>query len=63
MDTSSSNEKADLENSNETNKPVSKLAVVTNLTRTVVQEHLQTILEFYGEVLKLALPLFGKCTS
>ena len=63
VDTSSSNEKADLENSNEANKPVSKLVVVTNLIRTVVQEHLQTILEFYGEVLKLDFPLFGKCAS
>ena len=63
MDTPSNHEKGDLENSNETNDPVSKVVVVTNLTRKVVQEHLQTIFGFYGEVLKLDLPLFGKCTS
>ena len=63
MDTPSNHEKGGLENSNETNDPVSKVVVVTNLTRKVVQEHLQTIFGFYGEVLKLDLPLFGKCTS
>ncbi|KAF9783020.1 hypothetical protein BJ322DRAFT_1009356, partial [Thelephora terrestris] len=60
MDTSSNHEKGDLGNSNEVNKPDSKVVVVTNLTRNVVQEHLQTIFGFYGEIVKLDLPLFGK---
>ena len=61
MDTSSNHEKADLGNSDEVKKPDSKVVVVTNLTRNVVQEHLQTIFGFYGEIVKLDLPLFGKC--
>jgi len=63
MDTSSNHEKGDLENSNGVNKPDSKVVIVTNLTRNVVQEHLQTIFGFYGEIVKLDLPLFGKCAS
>ena len=37
--------------------------VVANLTRNMVQEHLQTIFRFYGGIVKLDLPLFGKCAS
>ena len=62
METSSNHEKADLGNSNGVN-PDSKVVIVTNLTRNVVQEHLQTIFGFYGEIVKLDLPLFGKCAS
>ena len=61
MDTSSNHEKADLENSDEVKKPDSKVVIVTNLTRNVVQEHIQTIFGFYGEIVKLDLPLFRKC--
>ena len=61
MDTSSNHEKADLGNLNGIDKPDSKVVIVTNLTRNVVQEHLQTIFGFYGEIVKLDLPLFGKC--
>lgn len=61
MDTSSNHEKAELGNSNGTNNPDSKVVIVTNLTKNVVQEHLQTIFGFYGEIVKLDLPLFGKC--
>src|SRR5882757_6706056 len=65
MDTSSNNnnnnEKMDLGDSNGVIKPDIKVVVVTNLTRNVVQEHLQTIFGFYGEIVKLDLPLFGKC--
>jgi len=63
MDTSSNHEKADLGNSNGVNKPDTKVVIVTNLTRNVVQEHLQTIFGFYGEIIKLDLPLYGKCLS
>ena len=67
MDTLSNNEKVDLGNSNSNfngvNKPDTKVVIVTNLTRNVVQEHLQTIFGFYGEIIKLDLPLFGKCAS
>ena len=43
-------------------KPHAKVVVVTNLTRNVVEAHLQTIFNFYGEITKIDLPLFGKCT-
>ena len=63
MDTVSNDEKVDLGNSNSNgvDKPDAKVVIVTNLTRNVVQEHLQTIFGFYGEIIKLDLPLFGKC--
>ncbi|GJE84116.1 RNA-binding domain-containing protein [Phanerochaete sordida] len=41
-------------------KPHAKVIVVTNLTRNVVEAHLQTIFSFYGEITKIDLPLFGK---
>ncbi|KAF9449886.1 RNA-binding domain-containing protein, partial [Macrolepiota fuliginosa MF-IS2] len=41
-------------------KPDAKVVVVTNLTRNVVEAHLQTIFSFYGEIVKIDLPLFGK---
>ena len=63
MDTSSNHERDDLGNSNGVNKSDSKVVIVTNLTRNVVQEHLQTIFGPYGEIVKLDLPLFGKCAS
>ena len=64
METSSNHEKVDLGSSNGVvTKPDSKVVIVTNLTRNVVQDHLQTIFGFYGEVVKLDLPLFGKCAS
>lgn len=42
-------------------KPEAKAVIVTNLTRNVVQAHLRTIFCFYGEIVKMDLPLFGKC--
>ena len=42
-------------------KPNAKVVIVTNLTRNVVEAHLQTIFGFYGELTKVDLPLFGKC--
>ncbi|KIP07017.1 hypothetical protein PHLGIDRAFT_71758, partial [Phlebiopsis gigantea 11061_1 CR5-6] len=41
-------------------KPHAKVVVVTNLTRNVVEAHLQTIFNFYGAITKIDLPLFGK---
>lgn len=38
-----------------------KVVIVTNLTRNVVESHLQTVFGFYGRILKIDLPLFGKC--
>ncbi|KAI0347173.1 hypothetical protein BDW22DRAFT_1387179 [Trametopsis cervina] len=46
--------------SSRTEKPHAKVVIVTNLTRNVVESHLQTIFGFYGEILKIDLPLFGK---
>ena len=43
-------------------KPHAKVVVVTNLTRNVVEAHLRAIFGFYGEVQKVDLPVFGKCT-
>ena len=43
-------------------KPDARVVIVTNLTRNVVEAHLQTIFSFYGEITKIDLPLFGKCT-
>jgi hypothetical protein len=39
-----------------------KVVIVTNLTRNVVWSHLQAIFGLYGEITKIDLPLFGKCT-
>ena len=38
-----------------------KGVVVTNLTRNVFETHLRTIFGFYGEIVKVDLPLYGKC--
>ena len=42
-------------------KPDTKVIVVTNLTRNVVESHLKTIFGFYGHITKIDLPVFGKC--
>jgi RNA-binding protein with serine-rich domain 1 len=42
-------------------KSDAKVVVVTNLTRNVVEAHLQIVFGFYGEISKIDLPLFGKC--
>lgn len=42
-------------------KSNAKVVVVTNLTRSVAEDHLQTIFGFYGDILKIDLPLYGKC--
>lgn len=38
-----------------------KVVVITNLTRNVAETHLSSIFGFYGEVVKIDLPVFGKC--
>lgn len=42
-------------------KANAKVVIITNLTRNVVEAHLQTIFGFYGEITKIDLPLFAKC--
>ena len=42
-------------------KPDAKIIVITNLTRNVVEAHLQAIFGFYGEVIKIDLPTYAKC--
>jgi hypothetical protein len=52
----------DIDNKNTTDdKPDAKVVIITNLTRNVVESHLQTIFGFYGRIMKIDLPLFGKC--
>ena len=43
-------------------KPNAKVVIVTNLTRNVVKAHLQVIFGVYGDVAKIDLPVYGKCT-
>lgn len=38
-----------------------KVVVVNGLSRNVVYAHLQTIFGFYGEIVKIDLPLYTKC--
>ncbi|KAL0949554.1 hypothetical protein HGRIS_009603 [Hohenbuehelia grisea] len=49
-----------VENSSSVDKPNAKVVIVTNLTRSVVESHLQTIFSFYGQINKIDLPLFAK---
>ena len=42
-------------------KSVPKVIIVNNLTRNVVESHLKIIFSFYGEIVKIDLPLYGKC--
>jgi len=44
-------------------KENAKVVIVTNLTRNVVESHLQTIFGIYGQITKIDLPLFAKCTK
>ncbi|KAF9468971.1 hypothetical protein BDZ94DRAFT_1317532 [Collybia nuda] len=41
-------------------KPDAKVVIVTNLTRNVAESHLHTIFGFYGPIIKIDLPVFGK---
>ncbi|KAG1874676.1 hypothetical protein DFJ58DRAFT_321135 [Suillus subalutaceus] len=49
----------DMENGGNDDKKC-KVVVVNGLSRNVVQAHLQTIFAFYGEIVKIDLPLFLK---
>lgn len=51
----------DMENGGASTKPHAKVVIVTNLTRNVVESHLQVVFGFYGQVTKVDLPVFGKC--
>jgi hypothetical protein len=44
------------------NKPNARVVIITNLSRNVVETHLKTIFGFYGEIVQIDLPVFGKCT-
>lgn len=50
----------DMENGGNDDKKC-KVVVINGLSRNVVQAHLQTIFAFYGEIVKIDLPLFLKC--
>ncbi|KAI0081679.1 hypothetical protein K474DRAFT_1567297, partial [Panus rudis PR-1116 ss-1] len=50
----------DMDNANGSDKPHAKVVIVTSLTRNVVESHLRTIFGFYGEIVKIDLPMYGK---
>lgn len=52
----------DAEMAVDSEKPNAKVVIVTNLTRNVVKAHLQVIFGVYGDVAKIDLPVYGKCT-
>lgn len=53
----------DIDKSPTDDKPDAKVIIINNLTRNVVESHLQTIFSFYGRIMKIDLPVFGKCVS
>ncbi|KAI0650343.1 hypothetical protein C8Q79DRAFT_1063364 [Trametes meyenii] len=53
-------EDVDMDGESPPRNPNAKVVVVTNLSRNVVEAHLQTIFGFYGEITKVDLPLFAK---
>jgi RNA recognition motif-containing protein len=52
----------DVDNKPTANKPNARVVIITNLSRNVVETHLKTIFGFYGEIVQIDLPVFGKCT-
>ena len=42
-------------------KSDAKVVVVANLTRNVVETHLKSVFGFYGEIIKIELPIYAKC--
>lgn len=56
MDIDTAPPKADAETLN----PDARVVIVTNLSRNVVDAHLQTIFSFYGMITKIDLPVFAK---
>lgn len=53
----------DLDNGHGVEKSHIKVIQVSNLTRNVVDAHLRTVFGFYGHIVKIDLPIFGKCES
>jgi RNA recognition motif-containing protein len=51
----------DVDNRSSEGKSDSKVIIVNNLTRNVVEAHLKMIFGSYGEVVKVDLPLYGNC--
>lgn len=51
----------DMDKGKENNLPDAKVVIINNLTRNVVESHLRTVFGFYGQIVKLDLPLFTKC--
>ncbi|KAF9818351.1 hypothetical protein IEO21_02866 [Rhodonia placenta] len=50
----------DLDNGHGVEKSHIKVIQVSNLTRNVVDAHLRTVFGFYGHIVKIDLPIFGK---
>ncbi|KAJ3829469.1 hypothetical protein F5880DRAFT_1438150, partial [Lentinula raphanica] len=49
-----------MDNGKETELPDAKVVIINNLTRNVVESHLRTVFGFYGQIVKLDLPLYTK---
>jgi len=49
----------DMNNDTAPENPNAKVVIVTNLTKSVFETHLQTIFGFYGEIVKVDLPLYA----
>ena len=52
---------ADVDMEHGDDKKDAKAVVVNGLSRNVASNHLQTIFGFYGEIVKIDLPLYTKC--
>lgn len=52
---------ADVDMDHSDDKKDAKVVVVNGLSRNVAHTHLQTIFGFYGEIVKIDLPLYTKC--
>lgn len=53
---------ADVDMEHPDDKKDAKVVVVNGLSRNVAHTHIQTIFGFYGDIVKIDLPLFTKCT-
>ncbi|KAF7355104.1 RNA-binding domain-containing protein [Mycena sanguinolenta] len=50
----------DKDSKDTSSKPGAKVVIITNLSRNVVETHLKTIFGFYGEIVQIDLPVYGK---
>ncbi|KAJ7086649.1 hypothetical protein C8R44DRAFT_752452 [Mycena epipterygia] len=50
----------DVDSKPTTTKSTAKVVIITNLSRNVVETHLKTIFGFYGDIVQIDLPVFGK---